>query len=85
MMDDSVRSSGSDSPGSGDLSDQTEKKEPISPQNLNDYADVVLVQGNSPSYTTDLQQQDTSELPSFSVSEFILFGRSSIACLIRVS
>lgn len=72
MVDDSVRSSGSNSPAS-DVSDPqlTEKKESTSPQNLNDYADVGLLQGNSPSYTPEsLQQQDTSELPSFSVSAF---------------
>lgn len=71
MMDDSVRSSGSNSPASDAVSDHqlTEKKESSSPQNLNDYADVGLVRGNSPSYTPEsLQQQDTSELPSFSVS-----------------
>lgn len=68
MMDDSVRSSGSNSPAS-DVSDRqlTEKKESTSPQNLNDYADVGLLQGSSPSYTPEsLQQQDASELPSFS-------------------
>lgn len=68
MVDDTVRSSGSNSPAS-DVSDRqlTEQKESTSPQNLNDYADVGLLQGNSPSYTPEsLQQQDTSELPSFS-------------------
>lgn len=69
MRDESVRSSESDSPASGDLSDRTEKKDSASPQNLNDYADVGLMRGNSPSYTPEsLQQQDTSDLPSFSVS-----------------
>lgn len=72
MVDDTVRSSGSNSPAS-DISDLqlTEQKESTSPQNLNDYSDVGLLQGNSPSYTPEsLQQQDTSELPSFSVSKF---------------
>ncbi|KAI3455608.1 hypothetical protein Pfo_012271 [Paulownia fortunei] len=69
MMDDSVRSSGSNSPASGAVSDHqlTEKKESSSPQNLDNYADVGLVRDDSPSYTPEsLQQQDTSELPSFS-------------------
>ncbi|KAG8380134.1 hypothetical protein BUALT_Bualt07G0162000 [Buddleja alternifolia] len=69
MMDDSVRGSGSNSPDSGAVSDQqpTENKEASSPQNLENYADVGLVRDNSPSYTPEsLQQQDTSELPSFS-------------------
>ncbi|XP_042052382.1 GBF-interacting protein 1-like isoform X3 [Salvia splendens] len=67
VADDSVRSSESNSPVSGDLSDLTEKNDSSSPQNLNDYADVGLMPGNSPSYTPEsIQQQDTSELPSFS-------------------
>ncbi|KAH6790083.1 hypothetical protein C2S51_005089 [Perilla frutescens var. frutescens] len=69
MMEDSARSSGSNSPASGHVSDRqlTEKNDSTSPQNLNDYADVGLVRGNSPSYTPEsLQRHDTSELPSFS-------------------
>ncbi|KAK6125030.1 hypothetical protein DH2020_041208 [Rehmannia glutinosa] len=69
MMDDSVRSSGSNSPASGAVSDHqlTEKKESSGSQNLDNYADVGLVRDNSPSYTPEsLQQQDTPELPSFS-------------------
>ncbi|XP_047962571.1 GBF-interacting protein 1-like isoform X2 [Salvia hispanica] len=67
MMDGSVRSSESNSPPSGDLSDRTEKKDSSSPQNFHDYADVGLMRGNSPSYTPEsLQQHDTTELPSFS-------------------
>ncbi|KAL6585186.1 hypothetical protein OROMI_004475 [Orobanche minor] len=65
MMDDTVRSSGSDSPASAPV--LTEIKESSGPQNLNNYVDVGLVRGNSPSYISEsLQQQDTSELPSFS-------------------
>ncbi|PIN24689.1 hypothetical protein CDL12_02571 [Handroanthus impetiginosus] len=69
LVDDSVRSSGSNSPASGAMSDHqlTEQKDSSSPQNLDNYADVGLVQDNSTSYTPEsLQQQDTSELPSFS-------------------
>ncbi|KAL1531044.1 GBF-interacting protein 1-like isoform X1 [Salvia divinorum] len=67
VTDDSVLSSESNSPASGDLSHLTEKNDSSSPQNLNDYADVGLMPGNSPSYTPEsLQQQDTSQLPSFS-------------------
>lgn len=69
IMDEAVRSSSSNSP-SGAVSDcqLTEKIESSSPQNLNEYADVGLVQGNTTSYTPEsLHQQDTSELPSFSV------------------
>ncbi|KAL7100182.1 hypothetical protein ACP275_09G131800 [Erythranthe tilingii] len=68
-MDDSVRSSESNSPDSGAVSDHklTEKKEPSNPKNLENYAAVGLVRANSPSYTPELlQQQDASELPTFS-------------------
>ncbi|KAL0441367.1 UNVERIFIED_CONTAM: hypothetical protein Sradi_0075600 [Sesamum radiatum] len=52
MTDDSGRSSGSNSPDSGAVSDDqmTEKKETSSPQNLDNYGDVRLVQDSSPSY-----------------------------------
>ncbi|KAL0341848.1 UNVERIFIED_CONTAM: hypothetical protein Scaly_1847400 [Sesamum calycinum] len=69
MTDDSGRSSGSNSPDSGAVSDDqmTEKKETSSPQNLDNYGDVRLVQDSSPSYPPEsLQQQDTTELPSLS-------------------
>ncbi|KAL0354490.1 UNVERIFIED_CONTAM: GBF-interacting protein 1 [Sesamum radiatum] len=69
MTDDSGRSSGSNSPDSGAVSDDqlTEKKETSSPQNLDNYSDVRLAQDSSPSYPPEsLQQQDTAELPSLS-------------------
>lgn len=69
MTDDSGRSSGSNSPQSGAVSDDqlTEKKETSGPQNLDNYGDVRLVQDSSPSYPPEsLQQQDTTELPSLS-------------------
>ncbi|KAL0415056.1 UNVERIFIED_CONTAM: hypothetical protein Slati_3337500 [Sesamum latifolium] len=69
MTDDSGRSSGSNSPDSSAVSDDqlTEKKETSSPQNLDNYGDVRLVQDSSPSYPPEsLQQQDTAELPSLS-------------------
>ncbi|KAI3463234.1 hypothetical protein Pfo_019897 [Paulownia fortunei] len=68
MMNETVRSSGSNSPALRAVSDeQAENKESSSPQNLDNYADVGLVRDNSPSYTPEsLQQQDTSEWPSFS-------------------
>lgn len=74
MMNETVQSSGSNSYSSDAVSDeQTEKKESSCPQSLENYADVGMVRDNSPSYTLEsVQQQDTSELPSFSVSpEFI--------------
>ncbi|KAK4427384.1 GBF-interacting protein 1 [Sesamum alatum] len=69
MTDDSGRSSGSNSPDSGAVSDDqlTEKKDSSSQQNLDNYGDVRLVRDSSPSYPPEsLQQQDTSELPSLS-------------------
>ena len=73
LIDDKIRNSGSDSPTSGAASENQlpDKKESSSPQNLDDYADIGLVQDNSPSYDrSDSQQQDHPELPSFSVSNF---------------
>ncbi|GFP90599.1 hypothetical protein PHJA_001204000 [Phtheirospermum japonicum] len=70
MIDDSVRSSGSNSPALGAVSNHqlTETKESSGPQNLDNYVDVGLVRETSPSYTPESlqQQQDTSELASFS-------------------
>ncbi|XP_073141540.1 uncharacterized protein [Henckelia pumila] len=68
MRDDSVQSSGFNSPASDDVSDSqlTEKKEASSPQNLENYADIGLVGDNPPSYTPELLHQDTSELSNFS-------------------
>ncbi|PON47065.1 GBF-interacting protein [Parasponia andersonii] len=69
LTDDKIRNSGSDSPTSGAASENLlpDKKESTSPQNLDDYADIGLVQDNSPSYDpSDSQQQDHPELPSFS-------------------
>ncbi|GER28371.1 hypothetical protein STAS_04155 [Striga asiatica] len=69
-MDDYVRGSVSDSPASAGTSDHqpTENEGSSMPQDMGNYADSGLVRDNSPSYSPEtLQQQDTSELPSFSV------------------
>lgn len=71
LMDGHIRNSGSNSPASVAMSDHqsSEQRESSSPENLDNYADVGLVRNNSPSYSPELlQTQDTSELPSFSVS-----------------
>lgn len=82
-MDDSVRSSESDSPASGAVADHqlTEKNEPSNLHNLDNYSDVGLVRENSPSYTPELrQQQEASELPSFSVSPaFVILPVNSLS------
>ncbi|XP_062087778.1 GBF-interacting protein 1-like isoform X2 [Humulus lupulus] len=71
LIDEKVRSSESDSPRSGAVSDDQlpDKKESSSPPNLDSYADIGLVQDNSPSFTPSesQQQQDHPELPGFSV------------------
>lgn len=89
IMDETVRSSDSNSPSSGAQSDRqlTEKIESSSPQNLNEYADVGLVRGNNTSYAPEsVHQQDTSELPSFSVrcysSSFLTVFYSSVMFII---
>ncbi|GKV00826.1 hypothetical protein SLEP1_g13448 [Rubroshorea leprosula] len=68
-LDDQVRNSGSGSPASDAASEHhlLDKRDSSSPQNLDSYADIGLVQDNSPSYAPpgSQQQQDPSELPSF--------------------
>ena len=70
LPDDQVRSSGSNSPASGAVSEHQlpDKNESSSPQDFDSYADIGLVR-NSPSYTPpeSQQHQDPPELQSFSV------------------
>lgn len=73
ILDDQVRSSGSNSPASGETSEHQlpdDIKETSSPQNLDNYADIGLVQESDPSYalSESQQQQHSSELANFSVS-----------------
>ncbi|KAA8541651.1 hypothetical protein F0562_022803 [Nyssa sinensis] len=70
LLEDQVRNSGSNSPLSGAMSEHQlpDKRESSSPQNLDNYADIGLVQDNDPSYSPSesQQQQDPPELSSFS-------------------
>ncbi|KAJ4717822.1 GBF-interacting protein 1-like isoform X2 [Melia azedarach] len=71
ILDDQVRSSGSNSPASGETSEHQlpdDIKETSSPQNLDNYADIGLVQESDPSYalSESQQQQHSSELANFS-------------------
>ena len=72
ILDDQLRNSGSDSPPSGTISEHQlhDKKDASSPQNLDSYADIGIVEDNSPSYapSESQRQQEPPELPSFSVS-----------------
>lgn len=73
LIDERVRNSGSNSPGSGAASEQehADRKVSSSPQNMDSYADIGLVHDSNASYTpseSQLQQQDPPELPTFSVS-----------------
>ncbi|XP_057977696.1 uncharacterized protein LOC131164487 isoform X3 [Malania oleifera] len=67
---DQVRHSGSDSPASGPPCEPqlADKRDSLTTQNLDNYADIGLVRDNSPSYAASdsQQQQDPPELPSFS-------------------
>ncbi|WCJ39459.1 hypothetical protein M5689_020446 [Euphorbia peplus] len=67
-VDEQVRSSDSDSPASGVVSEHQLPEKATSPPNLDNYADIGLVQDDSPSYTPpeSQQHQDPRELPSFS-------------------
>ncbi|KAL3528596.1 hypothetical protein ACH5RR_007918 [Cinchona calisaya] len=67
LADDHVRNSGSGSPASVSVSDLHDKKEASNKQNLEDYADIGLVQDDSASYVPpELQQQQDTELTNFS-------------------
>ncbi|KAK8618699.1 hypothetical protein V6N13_132682 [Hibiscus sabdariffa] len=70
ILDDQLGNSGSDSPPSGTASEHQlpDKKDAPSPQNLDSYADIGMVQDNSQSYAPSepQQQQDPPELPGFS-------------------
>ncbi|XP_044486629.1 GBF-interacting protein 1-like isoform X3 [Mangifera indica] len=71
ILDDQIRNSGSDSPASGEASEHQlpdDIKETSSPKNLDNYGDVGLVLENNQSYvlSESQQQQDPSELASFS-------------------
>lgn len=73
ILDDHVRNSGSNSPASGEAYEHQlpdDIKDSSSPQNLDNYADIGLVQDNDPSYalSESQQQQDSSELASFPVN-----------------
>ncbi|XP_021294765.1 uncharacterized protein LOC110424510 isoform X2 [Herrania umbratica] len=69
ILEDQIGNSGSDSPPSGTASEHQlpDTKDTSSPQNLDGYADIGLVQDNSPSYapSESQKQQDAPELPSF--------------------
>lgn len=75
LLDERVQNSGTDSPGSGAVSEQqlVDRKESSSPHGLENYADIGLVRDSSPSYTPSesQQQQDPPQLPNFSVSPLI--------------
>lgn len=77
LADDRVQNPGLTSPGSGVILDQklADNRESSSPEDLGNYTDVGLVQDNRASYSPpeSQQQQDASNLSSFSVS-FVLFG-----------
>ncbi|XWS18830.1 hypothetical protein CRYUN_Cryun32bG0078800 [Craigia yunnanensis] len=70
ILDDQLRNSGSESPPSATASEHQlpDKKDTSSPENLDSYTDIGMVQDNSQSYapSESQQQQDPPELPSFS-------------------
>lgn len=65
-----VQNSGSDSLGSGAVSEQLVDRKESSSHELENYADIGLVRDNAPSYTPaqSQQQQNPPHLPNFSVS-----------------
>lgn len=69
LDDDLPQNSGSSSPVPCAIPDppQIDKKESSTPQQLDNYADVGLVQDSTNSFDSQ-RQQDASDLPTFSVS-----------------
>lgn len=70
-IDERVRNSRSDSPASSASSEnQLSEKKESNPQSLDSYADIGLVREDTHSYapSESHQQQDPSEMPSFTVS-----------------
>jgi hypothetical protein len=80
LRDDQIRSSESDSPASGAASEQQlpDNEESSSSQNLDNYANMGLVRDTSPSYAPASQQQDSHDMPGFSVSEYFCFYHQNI-------
>lgn len=74
LQDDHSRNNGSESPASGGAAEQQlpDNKESSRPQNLDNYANIGLVQDTSLSYahSESQQQQDSHDMPGFSVSVF---------------
>ena len=71
LIDEKLINSGSNSPPSGAASENQlpDKKESSSPRDLDNYADMGLVQDNTQSYDpSESQQQEHPDLPGFSVS-----------------
>jgi hypothetical protein len=81
LRDDHVRSSESESPASGAASEQQlpDNKESSSSQNLDNYSNIGLLRDTSPSYAP-ASQQDSHNMPSFSVSDYFYFYHRNIWC-----
>lgn len=82
LRDDHIRSTESDSPASGSASEQQlpDNKESSSPENLENYANIRLVSDASPPYAPSVaQQQDSRDMPGFSVSDHF-FGGCAYMC-----
>ncbi|KAK8465028.1 hypothetical protein PHAVU_010G132600 [Phaseolus vulgaris] len=68
LLDEHIRSSGSDSPVSGAPSEQQlpDNKDSSNTQNLDNYANIGLVRDSSPSYApSEPQQQESHDMPGF--------------------
>lgn len=78
LQDDHIQSTGSDSPASAAEQQLLDNKESSRPHNLDNYADIGLVHDNRMSYTPSesQQQQDSHDMPGFSVSVFFLFYKT---------
>lgn len=78
LVDCQVGTSRSTSPSAAEESEQTTSgnNEPLNPQSIESYTDIGLVQSYSSPFSSQQSQriQETSSMPSFSVSTFILLA-----------
>lgn len=80
LLDEHIRSSGSDSPVSGAPSEQQlpDNKDSSNTQNLDNYANIGLVRDSSPSYApSEPQQQESHDMPGFAVCDSFQFYHHS--------
>lgn len=79
LLEEQIRSSGSDSPVSGAASEQHLPDNKDSSSTQDNYANIGLVRDSSPSYApSEPQQQDSHDMPGFAVCVSFQFYHRSL-------